>query len=290
MNQHLIRALPLTSMLAVFVAGTCSAEQPFADKNLETAVRAMIFDKKDPSKELTDEDLRKVFVLHAKGKQIKNLSGLEKCTSLLEINFAKNEVSDLAPLKSLTNLQSLDLSNNAISDITPLEGLTGLQFLELSNNKITAVEPLAKLTKLSALYIAGNKISDIKPLAELTRLSSLDLDKNEVTDITAVSKLGGLMTLKLSDNKVEDISPIPKKNQLKMLLLERNKITDLSPLVTAAKEDAAGEKRFAPFLRLYITGNPLSDAAKSQQLDELKTAGVRLESTETKPAASSQGK
>jgi internalin A len=290
MNQHLIRTLPLASLLAVLYAGICAAEQPFADKNLEMAVRAMIFDKKDPSKELTDEDLRKVPVLEGKGKGIKSLAGLEKCTGLLQINLAKNEVSDLAPLKALTSLQSLDLSNNAISDISPLEGLTGMQFLELSNNKITAVEPLAKLTKLSALYISGNKISDIKPLGELARLSSLDLDKNEITDIAAVSKLGGLMTLKLSDNKVEDISPIPKKNQLKMLFLERNKITDLSSLVAAAKEDAAGEKRFAPFLRLYIADNPLSDAAKSQQLDALKTAGVRLESTQAKPTVSAQPK
>jgi Leucine-rich repeat (LRR) protein len=118
-------------------------------------------------------------------------------------------------------------------------------------------------------------------------LASLDLAKNEVKDITAVSKLAGLMTLKLSDNKIEDISAIQKKNQLKMLFLERNKVTDLSSLVTAAQEDAAGEKRFAPFLRLYLADNPLSDTAKSQQLSALKAAGVRLESAEGKPPASS---
>jgi internalin A len=281
--------IPLVAVLAVASARP-PADSPFPDKNLEMAVRALIFEKRDPSKELTDEDLRKVFVLEAKGKGIKNLAGLEKCTNLQLINMAKNEVSDLAPIKGLTNLQSLDVSHNAISDIAALEGLTGLQYLEISDNQIKSVEPLRKLTKLSALYSAGNKISDITPLADLTRLSSLDLAKNEVTDIAAVAKLGGLMTLKLSDNKIEDISPIPKKNQLKMLFIERNKISDLSSLVASAKEDAAGEKRFAPFLRLYMAGNPLSDAAKSQQVDALKQAGVRIENVEAKPATTSQAK
>jgi hypothetical protein len=292
MMRHISAKLTF-AVLATFVVASNPAwsEQPFPDKNLEMAVRSYIFDKKDPSKELTDEDLRKVFVLEAKGKGIKELTGLEKCTNLLQINLAKNEVADLQPIKALTNVQSLDLSHNKIVDIAPLEALTGLQFLELSHNQIASAAPLSKLTKLSALYIAGNKIADIAAVSELTRLSSLDLAKNEVSDISPVSKLAGLMTLKLSDNKIEDISPIPKRNQLKMLFLERNKITDLSPLVAAAKDDAAGEKRFAPFLRLFLEGNPLSDDAKSQQLDALKQAGVRLESSERKPAAPApQGK
>lgn len=35
--------------------------------------------------------------------------------------------------------------------------------------------------------------------------------------------------------------------------------------------------RFAPFLRLYLAGNPLSDAAKTSQLEALKKLGVRIE-------------
>ena len=43
------------------------------------------------------------------------------------------------------------------------------------------------------------------------------------------------------------------------------------------KTDAEKENRFAPFLRLYLAGNPLSDKAKQEQLAELKKAGVRIE-------------
>jgi len=62
-----------------------------------------------------------------------------------------------------------------------------------------------------------------------------------------------------------------------MLIIERNKIADLGALVSAAKADAEGRKTFAPFLRLYLAGNPLSDAAKNEQLTALKNSGVRIE-------------
>jgi hypothetical protein len=65
---------------------------------------------------------------------------------------------------------------------------------------------------------------------------------------------------------------------LRLLMLERNKIADLAPLVALCKADAEGEKRFAPYLELYLAGNPLSDAAKNAQLKALKDIGVRVKS------------
>jgi len=59
-------------------------------------------------------------------------------------------------------------------------------------------------------------------------------------------------------------------------MLEKNKITDLAPLVAWCKADAAGMKRFAPYLRLYLKGNALSDAGK-KQLEELKKIGVKVD-------------
>src|SRR4029077_19531759 len=79
------------------------------DKNLEAVVRSVIFDKKDTNAEITDDDLKKVFVLEGKGKAIKDLSGMEKCVNLLQLNLAKNEIADVSALKEIKNLQSLDL-------------------------------------------------------------------------------------------------------------------------------------------------------------------------------------
>jgi hypothetical protein len=47
--------------------------------------------------------------------------------------------------------------------------------------------------------------------------------------------------------------------------------------VTLCKTDANGDKRFAPYLRLFLAGNPLSEEAKSKQLAALRSSGVRLE-------------
>jgi Leucine-rich repeat (LRR) protein len=280
MRQRYARAL--TACLFVMTVSGAFASRAFAgpipDKNLEAVVRAVIFEKKDkPNEELNDEDLKKVFILKGKGKGIKDLAGLEKCTNLLELDLAKNEIVDVSPLKDIKNLQSLDLSGNKIVDVAPLANNLALQFLELSNNEIASVEPLGKLVKLSALYIAGNKITDPAPLSSLEKLSSLDLAKNQISDIKGLKNADKLSLLKLTDNQISDLSPLSKPLSVRLLLLERNKITDLSPLLAAVKADAEGEKRFAPFLRLYIAENPLSDAAKTQQIEALKAAGVKID-------------
>ena len=86
MKHNLTRTFVLAALAGwgMHLAATqAKADGPFADPNLETAVRGVLFDKKDPKTPLTDEDLRKVFVLEARAKGIKSLAGLEKCTNLL---------------------------------------------------------------------------------------------------------------------------------------------------------------------------------------------------------------
>ena len=251
------------------------APPPFPDKNLEAAVRDVLH---EPQAELNEEKLNNVYILHANGKKIRDLTGLEKCKNLAEIRLADNQIANLAPLKDLSNLQSLDLAGNQISDITPLKGLSKLQYLELSRNQISKVDALSGLTAIWALRLSNNQISDITPLATLTRLSSLSLDHNQVRDLSALEKITRISTLDLNDNQIEDIKPLAKQTELSMLLLERNKIKDLAPLVAAAKADAEGPKRFAPYLQLYLAGNPLSDVAKNEQLAALKQYGVRIKS------------
>src|SRR2546429_551983 len=46
------------------------------DKNLEAALRAVIFESQG---ELNEEKLNRVYILDAQGKSIKDLTGLEKC-------------------------------------------------------------------------------------------------------------------------------------------------------------------------------------------------------------------
>ncbi len=277
MKHQAHAAVAAVLLLPFFLAraGTARAASPFPDKNLEAAIRDVL--KHEPKVELTDKKLLDVYILEAAGKDIKDLTGLEKCKNLLQIKLTKNRISDLKPLKDLVNLQSLDLAQNAIKDIAPLANLKGLQYIELTDNQIETLTPLSGLTSLTSLYLGSNSIKDIAPLAPLTKLWSLSLPKNQIKSLTALEKVNKLSTLDLQDNKVEDVGPLAKQTELTLLMIERNQIKDLKPLVDAAKADAAGPKRFAPYLRLYLAGNPLPDAPKPTQLDALKAAGVRIE-------------
>ena len=273
-----IRGMIGAAVLAIAAqpgATPARADSPFPDKNLEAAVRAVL--KHEPNVELTDEKLRNVYILEAPGKEIKDLTGLEKCKNLALLRLSKNQVADLKAIQDLKNLESLDLADNAIVDLAPLKELKGLQYLELSNNKIVDLAPLGGLTSLSALYLGGNQVKDVGPLAPLVKLASLSLGKNQIKDVSVLAKLEKLSTLDLRENQIEDVAPLAKQTEIKLLLIERNQIKDLAPLVEAAKADAAGPKLFAPYLRLYLDGNPLSESSRSAQLEALKAAGVRIE-------------
>ena len=278
MNHRLMHiGVTLAVACAWSLSATSAWAVQFPDKNLEAALRYYILDKREGTAELTDDDLKKIFVFEAKGKGIKDLTGLEKCPNIALINLAKNEVENIAAIKDLKNIQSLDLSNNKITDISPVAALTGLQYLKITGNQIKDIAPLKDLKKLSALYAAKNQIADLTPLAEITKLSSLDLAENKVTDLKPIENITGLSLLKLTSNEVVDLAPLGKQTQLRYLFIDKNKITDLAPLVAVCKADADGKKNFAPYLRLFMKDNPLSDAAKGEQTEALKTLGVRLE-------------
>ena len=91
-----------------------------------------------------------------------------------------------------------------------------------------------------------------------------------------MAALTKVMTLEIAENPITDIAALGKTTELNLLMMSRCKVTDLTPLVKSCEADAAGPKRFAPYLRLYLGGNPLSDAAKKDQLAALKKIGVRV--------------
>lgn len=260
--------------LLTLVAAARAADPLLPDKGLDAAVKAALPHHKG---DLTEQALNGLYVLDASGKGIQSLAGLEKCPNLAEARFAKNQIADLKPLAGLKNLQSLTLSSNKVADISALKDLAALQYLELSDNQVADIAPLAKLTALASLYLGGNRVPDIKPVSELTKLSSLSLPRNKVKDLAPVAKLTRLKVLDLTDNEVESLAPLAKLNDLSLLMLAKNKLTDLGPFPDACQADANGPKRFAPYLRLYLADNPLTDAAKGEQLAALKKAGVRVE-------------
>src|SRR5260221_10685826 len=94
----------LTLLALALFAAPAIAAPAFPDKNLDAAVRAALL---DPKGDLTDEMLKNLSYLNASGKGIKDLTGLEKCKGLAELDLSKNQIVDLKALKDLTNIQSL---------------------------------------------------------------------------------------------------------------------------------------------------------------------------------------
>jgi internalin A len=247
----------------------------FPDKRLEAAVRKFVFDKRDNDKPITEADVANLSTIQGTGMGIKDLSGLEKCRSLASLDLAKNAITNLGPIAELASIQYLNLANNQIGDVAPLSKIVALQYIELSNNQVKDLKPLAGLTNMASLYLSNNQVSDISPITAFRRLSSLYLDKNKLTSVKGVENFKWLSSLSLNDNQLTDVTPIASLNSLYFLFLERNKIKDITPLFDATKKDSEGEKRFSPYINIFISGNPLNSTAK-RQLSQMKEFGCRI--------------
>ena len=117
---------------------------------------------------------------------------------------------------------------------------------------------------MRSLYLSNNRISDFSPALKLSKLWSLYLDHNQITKLDGVASLKSLTTLSAGNNALTDRSPLNGRTRLHFLFLENNKIANLDALVSMASTDYKGPKNFAPFLRLYMKGNPIDGATDSR--------------------------
>ncbi len=250
----------------------------FKDKALEEGVRKFVFAKRYNKEPLVEADLIHLSTIKATNAGIKDLSGLEKCRALASLDLAGNAITDFSAIKDLKRIQYLNLAKNKIENIAPLAGLTALQYIELSNNRVKDLKPLEGLSNMRSLYLSNNRISDFSPALKLTKLWSLYLDHNQITKLDGVAGLKGLTTLSAGNNDIADLAPLNGLTRLHFLFLENNKVANLSSLVEMAGADFKGPKNFAPFLRLYIKGNPVDGNTGSRlQFARLMKYGVRVE-------------
>jgi internalin A len=256
-----------------FSSQAALSDDLFPDKNLEAVVRQYVFEKRNKPDPLVEADVVNISTIVGKGKKIASLQGLEKCKNLALLDLENNDISDIEPIKDLKLIQSLDLGRNKIQNIGPLANLTGIQYLVITNNQVSDLSPLSGNKALVNLYAANNKIKDLSPLTGTPKLISLYLEGNPLENIQALASLKGLERLDLRGTGISDLSPLANHTEWRYLFLSDNKITDLSVLVAAAKKDFEGQKRFAPFWKLYIGNNPLSDEAKTKQLAEITKYG-----------------
>jgi hypothetical protein len=246
------------------------------------------------------EKCKNLALLKLTGNEVTDLRPLEGLKNLQSLDLAKNKITDVAPLSTLPRLYYLELSENQVSDVESLGKATTLSSLYLGGNKVEDITPLASLVKLSSLSLGRNRIRDIGALAKVTRLMTLDLNANQIEDLTPLTRQTEISLLMLERNKIHDLAPLvalakadvegPKLGPAHLtvqtldaqaLALQAGPAPALATLLIAAKAAgseafAVGPKRFAPYLRLYLAGNPLSDVARSRQIPALKKFGVRV--------------
>ena len=163
---------------------------PIPDANLRAAIeKALGVTSGIP---ITADEMATLTRLEASEAGIRDLTGLEHATNLIDLGLWKNSVSDLSSLAGLTNLTGLYLGGSSASDLSPLAGLTNLESLFLDANGISNLSALAGLTKLTRLALSNNSVSNLSPLAALTSLRWMRLAGNNISDLSPLVTNTGL--------------------------------------------------------------------------------------------------
>jgi hypothetical protein len=163
----------------------------FPDTSLDAVIRKALDKLSIP---IYAQDLQYLTSIDAHSLGIRNLSGLQYCTNLVELNLRDNQISDISPLSSLTKLQILEMHRNQIQELFPVNTLKELTALELSDNMISDISPLASLVNLKELFIEDNLVRDLSSLSAISGLHILNLSNNLIDNISPLVENSGFGT------------------------------------------------------------------------------------------------
>ncbi|PGO20653.1 internalin, partial [Bacillus cereus] len=157
------------------------------DKNLQQHINKKNFGRENLNAPITKEDLLQIKTLEIlkekekeKGKEIKDLTGLEYMTNLENLTLEGVGLKNIEFISNLKQVTDVNLSHNKIEDITPLSSLENLQWLNLADNRIKDVSVLGSMLDLLNLKLAGNEIRDVRPLIQLGQWFSIDVGRQKI--------------------------------------------------------------------------------------------------------------
>lgn len=249
------------------------------------------------NQDITSDELATLTEINANGLGIRDLTGIQYCTSLLAADFSYNEIIDFSPLSSLIRLTALNISRNVAKSIAPLAALTNLRELDVTEllpaalqsanyldltpcmamaelhelkadlNSIADLSVIAKLTTLTTLLLNTNPITskNASALSTLTSLTHLELGETYIIDLSFVSPLYNITTLGISHTPVVDISPIADLSKLSVLYL--NNCSSIQSLVPISG--------MTSLTFLQMTGVPV-DPTPISTLTSLEILGVNM--------------
>lgn len=227
----------LVAVLAITVGARVAARQRVADVVADPVLAACVERALGGGGRLAPERFDEVYVIdcpwRGDGDQVTSLAGLERLTSVQEIDLTGQDVTDLGPLSAMTTLRSLRLTSNAgVTDLSALDGLP-LANLGLSATAVTDLEPLARTTTLQWVGLGDTGVSDLRPLAASAGLIELNVSHASVSDLSPLAGAASLSMLDVRDNRVADVSPLASMTALDELWIGGNPVTDLRPLLDA---------------------------------------------------------
>ena len=232
-----------------------TGEVDIRDRNLRTAIVEALGKENTAFVSITAEEMTTLTQLHAENIGIRDITGLEFATNLIELYIPYNPLSDISPVASLTKLRKIWLHDTEVADLSPLASLDDLEEINVAHTRISSLAPLAELKNLKKLDTIHSDISDLSPLAGLTNLTRLllydckatdlsplkDLTKlrwlgfphtNNITDFSPLSGLTELRHLDLFHTEISDLSALAGLVNLETLILNENRIADVSPLAS----------------------------------------------------------
>ncbi|CAI2766187.1 T9SS type A sorting domain-containing protein [Flavobacterium collinsii] len=201
----------------------CEVYTLIPDSNFEDFLIAQKIDRDGKNGKVKTENISQVkYMNELRNRNIKDLTGIEGFTSLIQLDVSNNPLTTLDVSKSQA-LTYLTADSNSIQDIN-LSKNVNLTSLSLSSSQLTTLN-LSKNVNLTSLSITGNKLKtlDLSQNTKLTRLSvyrgeliSLDLSKNtELTEFNAFE----------NQLRVLDLS---KNSKLTVIILSGNKLANLN--------------------------------------------------------------
>jgi uncharacterized protein YjbI with pentapeptide repeats len=177
----------------------------FGDENLKECILASLPNR--PA-DVTISTAAQIRYVNCPGRGVKDLTGLEKFTSLATLDLSSNQLEQFK-LK-LGQLQTLKIGSNKLN-LLDLTGTPSLIRLEASNNQLTSV-PVSANTYFVVLDLSHNLLSKFD-LAIQNNLSYADLSYNNLTDVLNpvshdLSGLRRLAYLDLSHNSLSRIGSV----------------------------------------------------------------------------------
>jgi Leucine-rich repeat (LRR) protein len=229
LHGFLLAVVLVSLLVSVFPGSIATADTivNFPDPGLQQAIREAIG---KPTGDIYQSDLAGLTTLEAIQRGITDLTGIEWCTNLTELDLQGNRLADISKLSDLTNLTWLALGGNDIGNVSSLSNLDNLTLLSICGGKVSDVSPLSSLINLSTLGLDYNNVSNFSPITSLPNLEHLYLGGNHITDISSIGTLGNLTWLHLQDNSISDISILSSLTNLEQLYIYNNQISDISAL------------------------------------------------------------